>query len=281
MPPSFSWSTVPMAKIESSFLDITYLDALSYQDTPVHRLDPRVKLLTTLLFVGCVISFNKYELSRLIPFVIYPVVLVTLGNLPIAYLLKKILLALPFAFFIGIFNPLLDRAILMHLGSIGISGGWISFASIMVRFVLTVSAALILIASTGFNSVCMAMERMGAPSSFAVQLLFLYRYIFVLTDEALRMVRARSLRAFGGRGMGPRVFSYMIGQLLLRTLDRAQRIHLAMLCRGFDGEIRIMRPLKICGRDVAFLTLCSSLFLLFRLYDIPQWMGRTVMELMR
>jgi cobalt/nickel transport system permease protein len=270
-----------MAKIESSFLDITYLDTLSYQDTPIHRLDPLVKLLTTLLFVVCVISFGKYELSGLIPFVIYPVVMITLGNLPAAYLLKKVLLAVPFAFFIGIFNPLLDRAVLVHLGPIGISGGWVSFASIMIRFVLTVSAALVLIASTGFNPVCMALERMGAPRSFAVQLLFLYRYIFVLTDEVSRMARARSLRSFGGRGMGPKVFSYMIGQLLLRTLDRAQRIHLAMRCRGFDGEIRIMRPLKICGRDVAFLMGCSSLFLLMRVYDIPQWMGRTVTELMR
>ncbi|HBD09304.1 MAG TPA: cobalt ECF transporter T component CbiQ [Syntrophobacteraceae bacterium] len=270
-----------MATIESSFLDITYLDTLSYQDTPVHRLDPRVKVLATLLYIVCILSFNKYELSALIPFVIYLVVLVALGNLPMAYLLKKVMLAAPFAFFIGIFNPLLDRAVLMHLGPIEISGGWVSFASIMIRFVLTVSAALILIASTGFNAVCMALGKMGAPSSFAVQLLFLYRYIFVLTDEALRMVRARSLRSFGGKGLGLRVFSYMIGQLLLRTLDRAQRIHLAMRCRGFDGEIRMVRPLKICGRDVAFLLGCSALFFLMRLYDIPQWMGHTVTELMR
>ncbi|HBZ55305.1 MAG TPA: cobalt ECF transporter T component CbiQ, partial [Syntrophobacteraceae bacterium] len=129
-----------MATIESSFLDITYLDTLSYQDTPVHRLDPRVKVLATLLYIVCILSFNKYELSALIPFVIYLVVLVALGNLPMAYLLKKVMLAAPFAFFIGIFNPLLDRAVLMHLGPIEISGGWVSFASIMIRFVLTVSA---------------------------------------------------------------------------------------------------------------------------------------------
>ncbi len=198
-----------------------------------------------------------------------------------AYFFKKVMLAVPFAFFIGIFNPLLDQTVLMHLGPIEISGGWISFASIMIRFVLTVSAALILIAGTGFNSVCMALERMGVPNIFAVQLLFLYRYIFVLTDEALRMARARSLRSFGGRGMGLRVYSYMIGQLLLRTMDRAQRIHLAMRCRGFDGEIRIVRPLKISGQDVAFLMGCSFLFLLMRFYDIPQLLGHVVTELMR
>jgi cobalt/nickel transport system permease protein len=270
-----------MAKIESSILDFSYLDTLSYQSTLIHRLDPRVKLLTTLFFIVCVISFNKYELSGLVAFVIYPVIMITLGNLPIAYLLKKVLLSAPFAFFIGIFNPLLDRATMMHLGPIEISGGWISFASIMIRFVLTVSAALILIAGTGFNSVCMALERMGVPRSFVTQLLFLYRYVFVLNDEAARMTRARSLRAFGGKGMGFRVFSHMIGQLLLRTLDRAQRIHLAMRCRGFDGEIRVVRALKICGLDGAFLMGWSFLLLAMRLYDIPQWIGHTVTELMR
>ena len=270
-----------MEKTGSSLLDLTYLDTLSDQDTPVHRLDPRVKLLTTLLFIVCVVSFNKYELSSLLPFVIYPVVLVALGNLPLGYLLKKVLLAAPFAFLVGIFNPLLDRAVLVHLGPLEISGGWVSFASIMLRFVLTVSAALILVASTGFNAVCLALEKMGAPAAFTVQLLFLYRYIFVLGDEALRMLRARSLRSFGGRGMALQVSSLMIGQLLLRTLDRAQRIHLAMRCRGFDGEIRIARQLRIGGRDLVFLVGCSAIFLFMRLHDVPRWLGDTAMALMR
>jgi len=134
------------------------------------------------------------------------------------------------------------------------------------------------VASTGFNSVCLALEKMGVPSVLAVQLLFLYRYISVLMDEAVRLTRARSLRSFGGKGLGLKVFSYMIGQLLLRTLDRAQRIHLAMQCRGFDGEIRMARRLSIRWRDLAFLAGCSAFFIIARLYDIPQWMGQLVTE---
>lgn len=270
-----------MAKIESSFLDIRTLDILSYQDTLIHRLDPRIKLLTTLIFVVSVVSFGKYEVTKLIPFIMYPVVLIALGNLPPVYLFKKILLAAPFAFCIGIFNPFLDREIMIHLGTIGISGGWVSFTSIMIRFVLTVSAALVLISCTGLTSVCMAMEKLGSPRSFAVQLLFLYRYIFVLTDEASRMVRARALRTFGGKGgMGLGVYASMIGQLLLRTLDRAQRIHLAMLCRGFDGEIRVVRPLKIKGLDVGFFLGWLVFFALMRMYNVPRWMGSIAGELM-
>jgi cobalt/nickel transport system permease protein len=262
-----------MANIESSLLNIGYLETLSYQDTPLQRLDPRVKLLTTLAFIIAVVSFGKYEITGLIPFVIYPVALIAVGNLPPAYLARKILLAAPFAFFIGIFNPLLDRAIMVHLGPVAISGGWVSFASIMLRFCLTVSAALILIASTGLNAVCLALDKLGAPRIFVMQLLFVYRYIFVLTDEALRLVRARALRSFQGRGMGLKVFSYMIGQLLLRTLDRARRIHQAMLSRGFAGRIHLLRPLRLRLPDVIFLLGWSLLFVLLRGYNIPHLLG--------
>ena len=90
------------------------------------------------------------------------------------------------------------------------------------------------------------------------------------------MVRARSLRVFEGRGMGFSVFASMIGQLLLRALDRAQRIHRAMCCRGFDGEIRMTRPLSFCRRDGVFVLGWSALFVLMRLFDIPQWMGERI-----
>ncbi len=159
----------------------------------------------------------------------------------------------PFAIFIGIFNPLLDREILFHLGNIGISGGWVSYLSILMRFTLTVMAALILIALTGFNTVCLALEKLGVPRPFVVQLLFLYRYIFVLTDEAARLVRARSLRVFESKGMGFKPFVSMVGHLLLRTLDRAQRIHLAMCCRGFEGHIPILRPMRFGMREVRYV----------------------------
>ena len=136
------------------------------QQTPIHQLDPRAKLITSLVFITVVISFGKYEISALIPYFVYPVFLGAMGNVPPVYLLKKILLVSPFAVMIGIFNPLMDRDILVSLGGIGISGGWVSFASILIRFVLTVGAALILIAVTGFNAVCTALDKLGTPQGF-------------------------------------------------------------------------------------------------------------------
>lgn len=263
-----------MAKIESAFFDLSYLDALARRNTFIHRLDPRIKVITAALFIVCVVSFDKYVISAMLPFAFVLILTMGLAEIPTSYLLKKLLIVSPFAIMVGIFNPLLDQQPLLQLGPLAISGGWLSFLSILLRFSLTVSAVLVLIASTGFNAVCMAMVKLGMPRIFAVQLLMLYRYIFVLVDEGVRMYQARALRSFRGRGMGMKTFGHLVGQLLLRTLDRAQRIHLAMLCRGFDGTIRIYGTLQITARDMLFLSGCCTVLFLFRLYDLPLLLGR-------
>ncbi len=270
-----------MAKIDSHFFEIGYMDALASRQTPVHRLDPRAKLITSLVFITTVVSFGKYEISALIPFFVYPVFLCAVGSVPPVFLLKKLMIVLPFAVLIGIFNPLLDREILVRIGDMGISGGWISFGSILLRFVLTVGVALTLIAVTGFYAVCMALEKLGTPRVFVVQLLFLYRYMFVLVDEGSRMVRARSLRALGDGGAGIKTFGPLVGHLLLRTLERAQRIYLAMCCRGFDGQVRIMKPLKFGLLEIGFTCGWSALFILMRFYNIPTALGAGIMELFK
>lgn len=267
-----------MAKLDRHFFDIGYMDTLSSQQTPIHQLDPRAKLITSLVFITTVISFGKYEISALIPYFVYPVFLGAMGNVPSLYLLKKLLLVSPFAVMIGIFNPLMDRDILVSLGGIGISGGWVSFVSILIRFVLTVGGALTLIAVTGFNAVCMALDKLGTPRVFVVQLVFLYRYIFVLVDEAARMVRARSLRTFEGGGSGIKAYGPLVGHLLLRTMDRAQRVYMAMCCRGFDGEIRIMKPLRFGPMEIGFTVGWSALFILMRVFNVSALMGGVIME---
>ncbi len=270
-----------MAAIDRHFFDIGYMDTLASQQTPVHQLDPRAKLLTTLAFIVIVLSFGKYEISALIPFFIYPVLLCAIGNVPPTYLLKKLALVSPLAILLGIFNPFLDRDVLIRLAGIDISGGWVSLASILIRFVLTVGVALTLIAVTGFNAVCMALEKLGVPKVFVVQLMFLHRYMFVLVDEAVRIFRARSLRSFGSEGFGIKSYGSLVGQLLLRTMDRAQRIYLAMCCRGFEGQIRIMRPLRFRPREIGFIFGWSAFFILMRFNNIPVAIGRVMTEFFR
>lgn len=266
--------------LESALLDVGGFDDLARLRTPIHRLDPRAKALTALAFIVAVISFGKYELTGLLPLIAYPVALIVAGELPPRFMLRKLLIALPFALVVGMFNPLLDRTPLVQIGDWKVSGGWVSFVSIVLRFGLTVSAALILIATTGLGPVCQALNRLKVPRLFTTQLMLLYRYLFVLGEEAARMVRAWSLRAVSERRPSIRVFGSLVGQLLIRALDRAQRLHMAMLCRGFDGAARTIRPLKFSLSDGMFAAGWCAFFLIARFYNVPQLLGRAVMRLL-
>jgi cobalt/nickel transport system permease protein len=255
------------------------MDLLSYQDTVIHKIDPRAKLLVALFFILTVLSFGKYEISSLIPFFLFPIYLLSYGNIPAIYIIKKIVMVSPFVFMIGIFNPIIDRNTIIYLASFGISGGWISFTSIIIKFILTVSTAFTLIACTGFNNICFALNRLGVPKIFSTQLLFLYRYIFVLAEEAARMIRARNLRSFNGKGRGIKSYGPLLGNFFLRTINRAERLHLAMLCRGFDGNIRIMNRFRFGVSEFLFIFIWISLFILFRLVNVTQIIGIFFMRL--
>ena len=123
-----------MPDIEKTFVEIGLMDQLSEQDTPIHRLDPRAKIISTILFVIAVVSFDRYEISGLLPFLLYPIVLTSLAEIPWSFLLRRILLVAPFAFFLGMFNPFIDRQPMLVLGGVFLSGGWISFFSLLLRF---------------------------------------------------------------------------------------------------------------------------------------------------
>jgi cobalt/nickel transport system permease protein len=265
-----------MASIQSAVLDLKRLDLLANGNSTIHRLDARAKVLVTLVFILCVVSYDRYELAALFPFFIFPVVMISLAGLPTAFILRKIILLCPFVLAVGVFNPVFDREILLQLGPLGISGGWISFASILARSVLTVGAAFILVGVTGFTAVCQALERLGMPQVFAVQLLFLYRYIFVLTEESGRASRARELRSCGKKGQGIRSFGSMTGHLLLRTWQRAERIHMAMLARGFTGEFHACRQSRIGAPEIRFVLIWSTLFIFLRLQNASMLLGSLI-----
>jgi len=265
-----------MASIVGAIADLRQLDLMANGNTGLHRLDARAKVLATLAFILAVVSVNKYELAALFPFFLYPAVIMALGDLPVRHIAKKVAVVLPFALMVGIFNPIFDQTVLVRLGALAISGGWLSFASILVRATLTVGAALILVAVTGFPAICQALDQLGLPRIFTVQLLFLYRYLFVLGEEGSRMARARELRAFGGKGLGLRSYGAMISHLLLRTWLRAERIHLAMLARGFSGKFHPRRTTRFGGRDFLFLAGWSGLFLFFRLVNVSRLLGTIV-----
>jgi cobalt/nickel transport system permease protein len=262
-----------MARLHTGALEIGELDALSRRDSPAHRIDPRAKLLATAAFLATAVSWGRYEIVGLLPLAAFPFVLAALGRVPFGFVARKLLIAAPFVLVLGAFNPIFDTAPRELAAGIEVSGGWISYLSIVLRFGLTVGAALTLVAVTGMNRLCTAASLLGAPRIFVTQLALLYRYLFVLAAQAQRMGRAAELRAPGRRRTSIALFGSLVGHLLLRTFDRAQRIHVAMRCRGFDGEIPLLRPMRFGLRDAAFLAAWLAFFAAVRVFRLPELAG--------
>lgn len=259
------------------FVELTVFEQLGDRCSLIHRIDPRAKLIVTIIFIVAVMSLGKYEIAALLPFFLFPVCVGIIAELPFFFLLKRTALLSVFALMVGLFNPLLDQHIYV-IGGLQISAGWLSFASILIRFVLTAVAALMLIATTGMIPLCRGLQAMKLPRIFILQLLFLYRYIFVLGDEAIRLLSARDGRSFNHRGKGIRTYGQLISSLLIRSISRAERIYTAMKSRGFNGEIRTRHQLHWQLKDTMFLIICLGLFSLFRLVNIPTFFGNLFYE---
>ena len=259
---------------DTEFFNLGYLDRLSYQDTFIHRIDPRIKLLSSLVFIAVVVSFPKHAITGLLPFFLFPVLFLTLGDIPAPLILKKVLIVSPFALFVGIFNPLFDGHPVFQVFGFTVVRGWISFASIILKFALTISTALLLIATTSFPGICFAMQRLGVPRVFVAQLLFLYRYIFVLMEEVMKIVRARDMRSFGKRGRELKYIIPLIGVLFMRTVDRAERVYQAMLARGFNGNIHPAKHYALTITDMLYFSITIGMILFFRVVNLATLIGR-------
>ena len=257
-----------MPKIISSLYNIRLLDELAGGETFIHRLHPLAKLLTTVSYLTVVMSFGKYEISNLLPFLFYPVVIISLAELPVMPILQRILMVSPLILGIGILNPLFDDYTVV-LGGVAFSRGWITFLSIFIKCGLTVAAGIILIATTGMDRLAVALRMLKVPKIFVLQLLLTYRYIAVLIEEFSRMIRAYSLRAPGQKGIHRSLWGSFAGQLILRTFERAQRVYEAMALRGFAGEYHAGNIAKPGFGDLAYFAGWSLFFIAARIYNLP------------
>ncbi|MDD4565404.1 MAG: cobalt ECF transporter T component CbiQ [Eubacteriales bacterium] len=262
-----------MSKLTESLNKIRSLEELSEGVTVIHRLHPMAKLVTTIIYLVVVISFYKYNISGLIPFFIYPILLMSLGEIPYKSVLPRLLIALPFSFFAGLVNPFLDRELAFFLFGIPVSRGLLSFLSILIKTVLTVMAVLILIATTPMDKLACQLIRIKVPRIFVMQIMLTYRYLTLLITEAAGMMTAYHLRSGGQKGIRLEHIGTFIGQLLLRSYDRAEKVYTAMKCRGFNGEYRFAAQEKMKAGDIMYGLLLCAFFLLLRRFNISVIIG--------
>lgn len=262
-----------MNKISSARLEFLEMDALAALSSPIHALHPMAKLWTCLFYIACVVSFPKYSLSALVPMLLYPVLLFQISGIELRQCFHKLRVVLPLVCAVGLANPFFDRAVMLRIGTVGVSGGVISMLSLMLKGVLALMASFLLVATTRIDALCAALRRLHVPSVLVTLLLLTFRYVSLMLEELSVMTEAYHLRAPGQRGIHISAWGSFLGQLLLRSMDRASELYESMQLRGFRGEFYYAEAQRGSVRDLAYAAVCTALFVLVRLYDIPQLLG--------
>ena len=242
------------------------IDRLSYLDSVIHRLDARVKLISVIVFTVFVISSAQTSFSILSCYAVGPFALLVLGRIPFKFVLKQILIVSPFILVLAVSNLFYDKAELtVTFGPMkwDMTYGLLRCVVILGKFIITMAALMSLVATTRFSDLLKAMTKLGVPEVLAGQLGFLYRYIFLLTDRAHHILRARAGRRFGKMGIKTEIktAAAMIGTLCLGSIDTAGRVHTAMQARGFTGRIQTLSVMRVSKNEWLFITaFCLYLF---------------------
>ena len=248
----------------------------------LHRLDPRVKVAGTVLLILATVLLPD---GAWLAFLLTGLLLLAMSSaagLGWLYAAKRSFVVLPFLLAaVTVMFSLPGRPLLgLQLGPwqlILTDAGVVRFASILLRSLLAVQAAILLVATTRFPDLMHALRHLRLPAVLVAIISFMVRYLTVLGDEVKRLLRAREARSAviaGQRAGGSllwraRVAGNMVGQLFLRSYERSDRIYQAMLARGYQGEWPTGNTHQMKGRDWSALGVL--LLALFVVQVVGRW----------
>jgi cobalt/nickel transport system permease protein len=234
--------------------------------SPIHRLDPRAKLvgLASITFVAVSTPLDAWPVYLACAAAL--ITIAVLAHLPAKTLWSRARVVLPLVLFVAIFLPFVRRGERIDLGPIGVSqDGLQTFATVSAKAILGTLSAVILGATTSFPDVLHALERLKAPKLLILIAAFMYRYLFTIIDEVQRMRAALAARGYAPRhALQAQAIGRVATALFLRTYERAERVHLAMLARGWRQNMPRLDALTFTRTDTLFLAALAMPLLAIR-----------------
>lgn len=228
-----------------------FLDKYSGLDSIIHRIDPRVKLITFGITIPFII-FTRPDLF--LAFLLYGILIVTLifiSKIPFFFVLKKSLVVVPFVLLIAVFIP-------FH-------NGLLVFWNVLIKSYLSTLCMILFSNTTKFTDLLKALETLKFPKLIIMVLSFMYRYVYVSIDELMRMKRAKDVRTINsGTWLRFKTLSNIIGTLFIRAYERGERVYLAMRSRGFTGQIRTLNGFQARRKDFYFAAIITGTLILIR-----------------
>jgi len=199
-----------------------FLDRYSRQNSPIHPLPPAVKLISAFTLVVVILLLPPSWPMLLGGLTVFLLAVAGLSRIPWRFLLRRVLLLEPFVLgvvLLALFQP----------------DGWRLFFFLIAKCTLCLFAMVLLSNTTPFSDLLRVLKAVRMPALLITTLALMYRYVFVLVDEAQRMKRARQSRTFSSqRTRTWRTLATVVSQLFIRSSERAERIYAAMCARGWQ-----------------------------------------------
>ena len=239
------------------------IEELAGGDSLIGRLDPRVKIVVVFLFSVAVAVSNRFVVLMLALGLGLCIVLA--ARLPIKQLVRRLVPVNMFIILLWFFLPFTFKGEpLFSVGPlVSTHEGVLYAARISIKSNAIMVMLIALVASTSILTLGHAMHELRVPKKIVHLFFFTYRYIHVIHREYLRLVSAMKVRGFrpGTNVHTYKTFAYLVGMLLVRSSDRAERVHNAMLCRGFSGNLYSLSEFSLKTRDMISLILMLALIL--------------------
>ena len=237
----------------------SFIDQYSELDSFIHRLDPRTKLITTLVFIVFAVLTPVRSWQAFIVYFCLIATCLLISRLPPLFVLRRSLVIFPFVLVVGIFIPFFKPGEVagsynIWLWQVSVTyDGLFVLANLTIKAWLCILSLILLSGTTKFTDLLKGLEQLRIPRVIILILSFMYRYTFLLADEAMRMQQARETRNFGSsRFRQLKTLGSLIGTLFIRSYERAERVYAAMLARGFAGEVHTLRQLNFKKVDLYF-----------------------------
>jgi cobalt/nickel transport system permease protein len=209
-----------------------------HRHSVVHSLPSHLKIIAVLFFVLVVVSTPITYWPAFVIFLALVVSAAIAGKIAIPTLAKRALIEIPFIFF-AVLMPFFGTGERFELGPLNLyRDGLLAGLSIVAKGTLGVLSAVILSTTTTAREILRGLERLRLPTIMVQIASFMLRYVNVISDEMERMKIARESRGFDATGVKHwKVIATSAAALFIRSYERGERVHLAMLSRGFDGEL--------------------------------------------
>jgi len=223
--------------------------------SPVHRLDPRAKILGLAGITVVAVSTPPRMWPVLAACALVLAAIAAAGRVGPGVIWSRARVVLPLVVFVAVCVPFVRGGERVDLGPVAASReGLTTFAAVSSKALIGTVSAVLLGATTTFPDVLHGLERMRAPRLLTLIAAFMYRYLFVITGEARRMRVALASRGYRPRhALQAAAIGRVATALFLRTFERGERVYVAMLARGYSGATPRLHELTLGRADVLFL----------------------------